>query len=447
MVIFSSPGAKKQQIDENSLASNKISKSSLQSNGAFSSSPEKTSPCSASSTITLAYPSIPVITSERSQPDAESNLPLDAVFARTVTTNPNPSPFGSYKVSQDSQNIENCSSSTFLDCSTSKLVSPEAALKSKVSSDNSKDRLLPEENISDKDGDDVKNMKKSEHCTDTGIGTLAETSLPWRRPTSLSPVSSSVSQSLPDDEKPLHSEAPSWADNPAYHRLTESGSPYHSPNTTITADPQEEPPRLVFDIFSSSHNNTDVFDKKRIENEASCFIPPPPWSCSNKSLGNEEDMQAFPSQALAGRDSGEKAACMLVSAHDLVPPTHHSCLQPAGPSTTSLSSSHKHSQASSPLHFQCMEKPEAVTSAAIEAQVIGIQADYHHGMKDRVSQWLASTSHGAAHEEVEAGIEEKGRIMASLKDKREKWALEHETDEGTDADVESDYEEDLDTRL
>ncbi|GFO11268.1 sodium/hydrogen exchanger [Plakobranchus ocellatus] len=111
---------------------------------------------------------------------------------------------------------------------------------------------------------------------------------------------------------------------------------------------------------------------------------------------------------------------MLVSAHDLVPPTHHPCLQPAGPSATSLASSHRHSQASSPLHFQCMEKPGTVSNTSIEAQIIGIQADYHHGMKDRVSQWLAS-SPGALPEEEER-LEEKDRIMTSLRGKQEKWA-------------------------
>ncbi|GFR96590.1 sodium/hydrogen exchanger [Elysia marginata] len=258
------------------------------------------------------------------------------------------------------------------------------------------------------------------------------------------PVPSALSQSLPDDEEPLHYEAPSWADNPAYHRLTQSGSPYHSPNTTITAAPQEDPPRLVFDIFPSSHSKSDETESSKFENENLSFIPPPPWCCmTNQSLG-EEEAQPLPSQALAGCNTGDKAACMLVSAHDLVPPTHHPCLQPAGPSTASLSSSHKHSQASSPLHFQCMEKPETISSAAIEAQVIGIQADYHHGMKDRVSQWLASTHATTPHEEESV---ERVRILASLRDKQEKWAREHETDEGTDADVESDYEEALDTRL
>ena len=69
-------------------------------------------------------------------------------------------------------------------------------------------------------------------------------------------------------------------------------------------------------------------------------------------------------------------------------------------------------------------------------------------MKDRVSQWLAASSapHGAGQEDEERQ-EEKGRIMASLRDKKERWALEQETDEGTDADVESDYEDVLDTRL
>ncbi|GFO11265.1 sodium/hydrogen exchanger [Plakobranchus ocellatus] len=416
---------------------------SLEANPALVS---QASPQETSSVASLPHTVISLTPTDNSVTDQSHSLP--SAIGTKVSSDPIDIPSASNKVELNCQNTISPSSSSIPEPSlqglTGEIMSSQSSNKSDIDDDKDDDVGSNGIKIND-EKHDSKNTKPSEPYLTPDVGTLAETSLPWRRPTSLSPVPSSLSQSLPDDEKPLHSEAPSWADNPAYHHLTESGSPYHSPNTTITAVPQEARPRPVFDIFPATESQKEDTTKNNPETDAASFIPPP-WSCSYNDLAGEEESQALPSQSMIGHNVGDKAACMLVSAHDLVPPTHHPCLQPAGPSATSLASSHRHSQASSPLHFQCMEKPETVSNASIEAQIIGIQADYHHGMKDRVSQWLAS-SPGALPEEEEERLEEKDRIMTSLRGKQEKWALEHETDEGTDADVESDFEEILDTRL
>ncbi|XP_055892057.1 sodium/hydrogen exchanger 2-like isoform X3 [Biomphalaria glabrata] len=280
-----------------------------------------------------------------------------------------------------------------------------------------------------RDGDDDGRSIKEE--------TLAESSLPWRRSTSLPPVSSSVSLSLPDDENPLMSEAPSWADNLAYSHLTETGSPYNSPNNTITAVPKESHPRPIFDLFppaSPPHS------------EAALLSIPPPWSCTETTadLMIEEPL---PSQSLKARDSGDKASCLLVSAHDLVPPSYHSCLE-LNNRGLEPPMTRRHSEASSPVHFQLMEKPDSASVAAIESQLIGIEEDYHHAMTDRVSMWLASHNADPFDQEeipVDTSTEEKEKILESLRRKKENWTL-GDDDEGTDADVESD-DDIQDTRL
>lgn len=90
-----------------------------------------------------------------------------------------------------------------------------------------------------------------------------------------------------------------------------------------------------------------------------------------------------------------------------------------------------------------------MTAAAIESQLIGIEEDYHHGMTDRVSMWLANHSDVPFEQEelpTELSRQEEGQqILESLRQKKEKWTL-GDTDDGTDADVESD-DEVQDTRL
>lgn len=267
--------------------------------------------------------------------------------------------------------------------------------------------------------------------------TLAETSLPWRRQTSLPPVSSSVCSSLPDDENPLMSEAPSWADNLAYSHLTETGSPYHSPQNTITGRPAEASHRPVFELFPPC-------SPQPCSNAASSI--PPPWSVKDRNAGRQDD-EPLPSQSVTGSDAGDKASCLLISSHDLVPPSYHSCLQPTLNGLDSFSS-RRHSDVGSPIHFQLMQKPEMLSAGALESQLIGIEEDYHHGMADRVSQWLANSDNGDTYpDDIDyelASRVESQRILDSLRQKK-RWDLE-DSDNGTDADVESD-DEVFDTKL
>ncbi|XP_076449063.1 putative Na(+)/H(+) antiporter nhx-9 [Babylonia areolata] len=176
--------------------------------------------------------------------------------------------------------------------------------------------------------------------------TEAERVLPWKRTTQLPPVRSSISLSMPDDDHPLMSQAPSWADNLAYNHLTESGSPYVSPENTIGAPAPTTHRTPVFDIFPSTTTTTTTPDTSPPAAAASsspcedhkadkpCDTLPPPWT-SQSSLplpwASESGDNDPPLTSPEGRDvvgaGGEKASTYLQSSsHNFYPPTHHNCL-------------------------------------------------------------------------------------------------------------------------
>ncbi|XP_005101042.1 sodium/hydrogen exchanger 3 isoform X2 [Aplysia californica] len=310
-----------------------------------------------------------------------------------------------------------------------------ASIPIPATSKHSRPRKEAEQSSSSPDakGDEDKKSDSDKGETSPKEETVAESSLPWRRQTSLPPVPSSVSLSLPDDENPLMSEAPSWADNLAYNNLTETGSPYHSPQNTITAVRAEENPRPVFDIFPASSPSPDDKHEPML---------PLPWSFKDNEPA--QGAEALPSHSVAAGEAGDKASCFLVSPHDLAPPAYHCPLQPQLHSVNG-GTSRRALQPNSPIHFQQMEKPDSITAGAIESQLIGIETDYHHGMTDRVSQWLASASNSQPDEDpYHAQEQDREMILESLRQKKERNF--GDTDEGTDADVESDCEV-RDTRL
>nr|KAG5695544.1 hypothetical protein BaRGS_033966 [Batillaria attramentaria] len=86
---------------------------------------------------------------------------------------------------------------------------------------------------------------------------------------------------LEDAMFPPRKAAPSWADNLAYNHLTESGSPYVSPENTINAGQKAESRRPVFDIFPPTPDvaspGSDTSPAK--DKEEAIHDPiPPPWA-------------------------------------------------------------------------------------------------------------------------------------------------------------------------
>ncbi|KAK7114435.1 sodium/hydrogen exchanger 3-like [Littorina saxatilis] len=229
--------------------------------------------------------------------------------------------------------------------------------------------------------------------------TEAQRVLPWKRTTRLPPIRSSVSLSMPDDDHPLMSQAPSWADNLAYNHLTESGSPYVSPQNTIGAPAPSSSHRPVFDIFPPSPDHAapaeDSSPTTSQEKVDSGHDPlPPPWSSPQGSLPAPWASQSSEDPPLTSPEShdmrcGEKASTYLQSSsHNYLPPSHHSCLAEVVQAPQPSSASVRLRPSNSPKHFQPIQMEEMCSQRGIEAEVIADEADYQERLVTRVQSWL-----------------------------------------------------------
>ncbi|KAL8575951.1 hypothetical protein ACOMHN_027349 [Nucella lapillus] len=302
-----------------------------------------------------------------------------------------------------------------------RLISLEVQRQQKASGGADEGQMPPDEEEREEEmgGDDVKfSVGGSEEfrmsSMDSGLDndnksgspveeTEAERVLPWKRTTQLPPVRLSVSLSMPDDDHPLMSQAPSWADNLAYNHLTESGSPYVSPENTIGAPDSSAPRRPVFDIFppsqypaaspESNHDSPTEEKPEHVENPL-----PPPWT-SQTSLpppwaSDSSEEPPLTSPEAHDRGGGEKMTTYLQSSsHNFYPPSHHNCLvskeevveAPPAPSGGSVRGMRP---ANSPKHFQPLQLLDMNSRHVIEEEIIADEADYQERLVSRVQSWL-----------------------------------------------------------
>ncbi|XP_067651622.1 probable Na(+)/H(+) antiporter nhx-9 [Haliotis asinina] len=218
--------------------------------------------------------------------------------------------------------------------------------------------------------------------------TAVERTLPWKRISTDDIVPSLTTLIMADDEKPLMSEAPSWVSNPSYHNLLESGSPYVSPQTTLTAPPEQTHTPSVFEIFQAN-----VCQKVEAKGEspvvaAADIKTPNPWD-----LGGEEEPIASPISI----QNGDKTNNLLHSAHSVFPPPHHVIipghLHRPPQIRKSLSLPGKASSPQSPKHWQPIEMQDGnvYRKCPSEAEIIFDEVAYQQDVKSRVSEWLQHT--------------------------------------------------------
>lgn len=235
--------------------------------------------------------------------------------------------------------------------------------------------------------------------------TEAERVLPWKRTTQVPPVRSSMSLSMPDDDHPLMSQAPSWADNLAYNHLTESGSPYVSPENTIGARAPASSHRPIFDIFPPTTPALGTGNSSPDKAGPEPDPIPPPWSYQGSlpapwaSESSEEPPLTSPEAHDVGvGGGGEKASSYLQSSsHNYYPPSHHNCIQgvagderdaevsPSGGSVRLRPSR-------SPKHFQPFQPLEMCSRHGIQEEIIADEADYQERLTTRVQSWLDTSS-------------------------------------------------------
>lgn len=228
--------------------------------------------------------------------------------------------------------------------------------------------------------------------------TEAQRVLPWKRTTQLPPVSSSMSMSMQDDDHPLMSTVPSWANNLAYNHLTETGSPYVSPDNTIGAPIPVTSYRPVFDIFPPSPDQEPSTPEKEKAELLHSPIPPP-WSSFQTSLpapwvSSSTEDPPLTSPEAHKESCGEKVSTYLQSSlHNFFPPSHHTCLATQDEVTTlpCAASVRGLRPTSSPQHFQPIQIEELCSRQSIETEIIADEADYQERLVTRVQSWLDSS--------------------------------------------------------
>ena len=266
--------------------------------------------------------------------------------------------------------------------------------------------------------------------------TETERVLPWKRISHLPPVLSEISVSSIEDDQPLMSQFPPWANNSSYNHLTEAGSSYALPESTLKLSRSGNPYPSIVDIFPpaqegahlaysdilppplTSHTNdehpiVDIFPPAQEDTHlAYSDILPPPWT----SHTNDEPPIASPEAH--DPSSGEKVATYIqFSSHTLYPPSHHSCI-------TSMvrvvdedrtCSHHTHPANTSIKHSQLMQMEGVSSSQGIQADVIAEESDYREELVSRVRSWLEA-SESSNYDDVPFGDLDECEFGGDLED-------------------------------
>ncbi|KAK6185035.1 hypothetical protein SNE40_007360 [Patella caerulea] len=220
-------------------------------------------------------------------------------------------------------------------------------------------------------------IKVQPPCPTPPTETEVEWSLPWKRQVTNDPLPSATSLDMPDDDRPLFSPLPSWACNPSYHHLKDSGSPYVSPETTITAPPPVNNQPSVFEVFQTVNDD----QKDKTDNI------PPPWKENNEI----EPVTALPSNAMS-----DKANHNLHSFHDdKCIPSSHSVIIPSDTDDDLPKSSNLPGSTSNlvPKHWQPIEMQSIPRKRSmLEAEALMDEYAFQQEVSNRVQKWLESSN-------------------------------------------------------
>ncbi|GAB1599093.1 uncharacterized protein LOC115216422 isoform X2 [Argonauta hians] len=241
--------------------------------------------------------------------------------------------------------------------------------------------------------------------------TLAETSLPWKRQSVREPLADRLVMNVGEDE-PQAAEFPSWVNNLLYHRLKETGSPYLSPDDTLTTGQNNLARPSLFSVFPNkqSHEKEEEGEKEALKSPSclpvqSCIADqeshvslPPPWESHNGT-----ECEPLTSPHATNTNIGDKV-CSTESMHRLQPPTHHIII-PLTPGNTNESISDLDSAAAAdraalrspasapnfPTHWQMLNpnlRDRRHSTSLTEEQV------YEEDCLQRVQNWLDSVEPG-----------------------------------------------------
>lgn len=212
--------------------------------------------------------------------------------------------------------------------------------------------------------------------------------LPWKD--NIDPSPTHLADCVPNNE-PVIAHVPSWVNNLSYSHITETGSPYVSPQTTVIP-PKSDYHKTVYSLFSETQNEADVDTTvQNCINSSECF--PPPWGDSV----SEDCPQLSPMTMEAAIRSEE----LLHSAHNEKAPEHHHVIIPTNYHLyiDSSNSSTKHGGggghltevASAPdfQHWRPLSKESYMDeSMRLQSDTMLTEMAFHEGVKSRVQEWL-----------------------------------------------------------
>lgn len=209
--------------------------------------------------------------------------------------------------------------------------------------------------------------------------------LPWQD--NLDPSPTHLADSIPNNE-PVIAHVPSWVNNLSYSHITETGSPYVSPQTTVIP-PKSDYHKTVYSLFSQ--NNDEDENDTNVQNgvNSSEYIPPP-WG---ESISDD-----CPQVSPMAMESAIRSEELLQSSHMEQAPDHHHVIVPSNhhlyiDSSTSSKhgGAHLTEVASAPdfQHWKPISKGMFIDDTMrLQSDTMLTEMAFQEGVKSRVQEWL-----------------------------------------------------------
>ena len=265
------------------------------------------------------------------------------------------------------------------------------------------------------------------HDTSPQEETMAQKILPWME-NSDDPSPTHLADSIPNNE-PVIAHVPTWVNNLSYSHITETGSPYVSPQTTVIPYPTDNH-KPIFSLFPPKE--PDPPDDEIDNTLQSSDYFPAPWA-HNGIAENDECPQV---SHMLSEKTGERSGDYLHSTHTEKAPEHHHVIIPTNQGSDHSSNVHNNTHlsevASAPdiHHWKPLAKNLYTELTRLQSDSMLEEMAYQEGVKNRVQDWLRRTSvddENDADEEDETD-EEDMEGQDAVFDNKLKQLLEEELD-------------------
>ncbi|KAL4234434.1 Sodium/hydrogen exchanger 1 [Mactra antiquata] len=245
--------------------------------------------------------------------------------------------------------------------------------------DTTKDTTINNTSLRQSTNSDISPLP-STHQEMSPVGeTVAEKTLPWQD--SCDPSPTHLADNIPSNE-PVIAHVPTWVNNLSYSHITETGSPYVSPQTTVIP-PVSNYHKTVYSIFPPTDDNSD--NQKGV---ISSDYFPTPWNNSN--------LEECPVVSPMVMESGARSEDLLHSTHTEQAPDHHHVIVPSLHHIESSNSSGNHkahlTEVASAPDFQHWKPLGGFLNESSrynnESDTMLSEMAFVEGVKSRVQEWL-----------------------------------------------------------